>query len=383
MAAAVSGSPSPAAELEIFRGAPDLDLTAVESELRNLWKRASEEHAGEGRPPVTRVGTMNLLALAPESTLGERALGELLEVSAHHPGRILLVETVAEPGVRAEASAHCHLRAGGGQVCSEIVRLWVGRTSAGALPQIVASLLVPDLSVVLWIPGVLSSAPVASDLLRLVDRVIVDSRLAAGTAEHLDLLGEWSEAARAGLSDLAWHRLERWRALTAQVFEEEAARRELPELCRVEVEYLEAGVGEPSGCVEALYFAAWMARRLGCEPIGREAGKAGAWRARRSDGGTLLLDIEPRRREHENPGDLIRVRLATERGSRYEIARSAGHRTATLRVERAGACPEPVAVGLLSATQVEALRAALERRRPDRLFVETLDWLRALLGRSG
>ena len=373
-------------DLEIYRGGGELDLPAVERALQALWKRASAEHAGEGRPPVTRVGTLNLLALAEESTAAESALGEMLEISAHHPGRIFLLETTPEPGaLRAEVSAHCHLRGGGGQVCSEIIRVRIGEPVEPRVHSVVAPLLIPDLPVVLWLPGDPRHADPAENLLRLVDRVVVDSHRAAARAAHFARLRRWDQTARLGLTDLAWQRLGRWRSLAAQLFQEELAVSSPADLREIEIEYVDAEEGRPCGRIEALYFAAWVAARLGYAPASErfEPERGLAWEATRADGTSLSARFRPRSRAGEVAGDLHRIGLTAASGTVYEITRGSEYCTALLCASSGQAPVVAANVDLRSRSRIEVLRASLEERRPDPVLAEALEWLLAAMHGTG
>ena len=370
--------PAPTGELEIYRGASGLDLDAVERELKALWKQASAEHASEGRAPVTRVGTLNLLALVPESTIGETALGEMLEVTADHPGRIFLLETTPERGtLRAEVSAHCHLRGGGGQVCSEVIRVWIGEPVAPRLHSVVAPLLIPDLPVVLWLPGDPRQVDPPENLLGLVDRVLLDSHRVPASAAHFRTLQRWRGAVRLGISDLAWQRLARWRSLVAQLLQEEWTEAAPADLSAIEIEYVEGEEGQACGRAEALYFAAWAAARLGYPPPSNAFDPVSGerWRAERDDGASLEAHFRPVPRRAQVAGDLHRIRVRTASGAVHEIARGSEYCTARLHVTGGRSGATPTEVDLRTRGRVDLMRAALEQRRPDPLLAEALDWL--------
>jgi glucose-6-phosphate dehydrogenase assembly protein OpcA len=131
-----------------------------------------------------------------------------------------------------------------------------------ALASAVLALLVPEVPVEIWL---VESADLTGDLteelLEAADRVFVDS---ARTTEPLrvyeDALAIRDDRAIV-VSDFAWHRLEGWRALVAQLFDNAEAVRQLATLQSIEIE---GGAGRPSS--EALLLAGWFVSRLGLSP---------------------------------------------------------------------------------------------------------------------
>jgi glucose-6-phosphate dehydrogenase assembly protein OpcA len=143
----------------------------VERELRSLWKQAADQVVESGRPPVTRVSTVNLVVLAHSGEDAEEAARAAIELSAKHPGRLIMVETgEGDDSITASISAHCHLGAGNRQVCSEQVNLTLHGSAVRGVAQQIAPLLLPDLPRVVWVPRDPLTVPVTSDLLAMVDR---------------------------------------------------------------------------------------------------------------------------------------------------------------------------------------------------------------------
>src|SRR4029077_11121552 len=130
--------------------------------------------------------------------------------------------------------------------------------------QHVAPLLVSDVPVILWLPNHPLLLPVDEDLLALAGGGVVDAHAVPATTAAPQRLASWLESRRE-VVDLAWLRLERWRALTAQCFEGAESRADLDTLESIEVRYRTGGEGSPEGRVEALYYGAWLASRLGCD----------------------------------------------------------------------------------------------------------------------
>jgi glucose-6-phosphate dehydrogenase assembly protein OpcA len=360
-----------------------VEYDAVEGTLRSLWKEAATPIEG-GRPPVTKVTTLNLVILVASAAEAEGALSLAADLCAIHPARVLLVHaTKGKDGVEAFVSAQCHLAGGGRQVCSEQVRLVASGAAASHVAQVVAPLLVPDLPTVLWLPSHPFQLPVDDDLLGLADRVIVDARSFPDTVAALNRLASWAEKFRV-VVDLAWHRLERWRALTVQLFEDPEARCDLSALERVEVDYLTSAGGSPEGKVEALYYLAWIADRLGCRwEKGLHPDSRREHYAARCPGREAPLDLVLSHgpRPEGAPGDLSRVALVA-RGDqcRYEISRLPEREVAELRVVAPRPGPSPARVGLPTRNALELLSIAVLDRGTDFLYEQALRGARALAG---
>jgi glucose-6-phosphate dehydrogenase assembly protein OpcA len=372
--------------LEVFRGTAAVDLTRVEQELRLLWKAAADQVVEQGRPPVTRVSTMNLVVLVHAGAGSDEATRAAIELSARHPGRLIVVETREGPdSITASISAHCHLGSGDRQVCSEQVHLVLSGSNVERVAQQVAPLFLPDLPRVTWIPYDPLAVPVTPELLSLSDRMVVDSHHFPDARAAVLKLAEWSEETTAGdVVDLAWVRLDRWRSLTAQLFDDPEARTDLARLDRVEVDYLFGDENAPEGRVEALYYLAWLGERLGLHPTdAKVTGGEGTeqLRVRNDAGREVQLILRRLPREGEAPGVLTRVCLgAAGGGSRYEIERNLERNVAEIRVQVGRSCPRPSRVELPSAGELELMHAALESRRTDPIFNRVLNtargWIR-------
>jgi glucose-6-phosphate dehydrogenase assembly protein OpcA len=371
-------------DLEVFRGAAPIDLARVEQELRALWKQAADQVVEGGRPPVTKVSTVNLVVLAHSGEDAEEAARAAVELSARYPGRLIVVETgEGDDLITASISAHCHLGSGNRQVCSEQVNLTLRGSAANAVAQQIAPLLLPDLPRIVWVPRDPLTVPVTSDLLTLADRLIVDSHQFADAWAALDRIIAWSQVPSAAeIVDLAWIRLARWRALSAQLFDEPKARADLENLDRVEVDYLHGEEGAPEGRVEAVYYLAWLASRLGFHPAGDPVNEDGMVRSPAVDAAGRHLELVLRRRPRRGtaPGVLSRICLFARGGeTRYEITRNEERNVAEIRLQVGRSCPLPSLVDLPSTGMPDLMDAALQQQ--DRVFRDALasaqEWRRA------
>lgn len=252
--------------------ASSVDITAIERELRELWK---ENAAGAGGHAVTRALTLSLVARAHDDETANRISEVAQGLTASHPNRtvLVIVRDNAEPQLEAFVQANC-LLAGPGvpQLCGEQVTIDARGAPAGQVASLVLPLLVPDLPVALWLPGPKPFAdPLLPRLRGVVNRVIVDSRefvepgaeLAAMAAFALPQQPAHTQGTPA-VSDLTWASLTPWRELTAQFFDTKPLLPHLQRIDRVEIDYIPSGQPNP---IVGLLAAGWLASRLGWTPL--------------------------------------------------------------------------------------------------------------------
>jgi len=359
----------------------NVPLGDIESELRALWRSLSESGPGEGRPAITRVVSMNLVVLAGTEADADSALDLSAKIAGRHPSRVILVRSRSGADeVSASISILCHGVEGGRQLCSEQIRLVTAGHAALRIAQHVAPLFVADVPVVLWLPNHPLVLPVDEDLLALADRIVVDARAFPEAGAALDRLSTWMESGRA-VVDLAWLRLERWRALTAQFFGEAAARQDLEAIEKIEVRYRTSAEGTPEGRVEALYYGAWLMGRLAgrWERAPRQSGEGERFVAVRANHRKVEMSLVATARPAQARGDLAGVELVCD-GDRchYEIARVAELDVAEVRVRAPRPCPDPMRVGLPTRDPLELLSLALGGMPDDPLYEQALRGARAL-----
>ncbi len=288
-------------------------VTRAEEDLNALWQDTTDEAAERGGSGVLRIREHNLMVYAG----GERAGEQIGEVAARlaqcHPARVIVVldeppDGDAETELPAWITAACYRgRQGGRQVCWEQVTVPAGGVEPAQTEAAVVPLLVPDLPVVLWWPGEPDvGSELFSRLSSLADRLVIDSAGVASLGRQWSALRNElrSKQRRFSMEDLSWLRLEPWRELIAEPFDDPARRDFLAEATEVQIGFQaeEAG-GERLGHVElpptsvarALLLAGWLCALLGWMPEGA------GWR--REDG-DLLLGL---RRETGRPP--LRLRL--------------------------------------------------------------------------
>jgi glucose-6-phosphate dehydrogenase assembly protein OpcA len=247
----------------------DVNVQAVERDLRNLWEQMAETTQAEGQQPVMRVCVLNLMVY----TSSEHAVGEvsqiMADVTTQHPSRIFVLLPkygASESALSAWVTALCHLSAGGHkQVCCEQIMITAADGAVHRLPSLVRSLLVPDLPVVLWwrdIPNFESR--LFAELANVSDRVILDSAAFQDPEEGLARLAtlidhrpQWT-----AFSDLSWSRLTPWRVSVAGFLDVPDWRAHLSRLSRVEIDCTAASDNRRSIPAEALLIVCWLASRL-------------------------------------------------------------------------------------------------------------------------
>jgi glucose-6-phosphate dehydrogenase assembly protein OpcA len=242
------------------------EIQTIERELSRLWKDAADPQQGKA---VMRTCTLNLIVFASDQAEADRLALAIQELTASHPNRTVML--VADPeaeqtSLDAWVQANCLFTAPGQpQLCGEQVTIVTHGASGAQAAGLVLSLLLPDLPVIAYWPGVLPfDDPIVARLRGAIDRLILDSASLDAPLTALALLS----AAQHGdalhkaftLSDLHWARLTPWRELIAQFFDTRAW---LPHLHRLDdVEIVYAAKSDEAGLVTALYMAAWLCTSL-------------------------------------------------------------------------------------------------------------------------
>jgi len=382
-------------EIESFAGGQklDVDFSAIEQELKKLWKDASQAAEGDSTPALTRACQMNLVVWCDGVEEVTHATSVVAKVANVRPCRVVMAVMDRDParGDRLEASitAHCAYTPGAGkgrQVCCEQITLTGGGRGAEQVRGAVLPLLLPDLPVFLWCTGDPSllddgkghaGSELDEALLRASDRVMVDScRFDDPAVRFGQLL-----SLPAPLSDLSWERLRGWRELTAGVFDAPAHETAPGRVERIHVEYAGPRMRAKSG---AVLLAAWVASRLGwTDPVegatprgGRKQGRV--WRLSRPSGepgGELELMW---RGEKGAPG-VSMMRLETPDGA-FELARAGAPDAIGVTVSRGGAVVSSHVGRVVERDKATLLCRALEVGGADRIYGQSLRLAARLFG---
>jgi glucose-6-phosphate dehydrogenase assembly protein OpcA len=163
---------------------------------------------------------MTHIAWVPEEWR-EQATKALAGMAERHPSRTILLEPKPDSGKnRVDATVTLETYAVPGSersICSEIIALELQGTRAKSPASIVEPLLISDLPVFLrWRGEPPWGSPELDQLVRVVDRLVVDSTEWDDLPYPYRRLIELFE--RTAVSDIAWSRTSRWRALLASLW---------------------------------------------------------------------------------------------------------------------------------------------------------------------
>ncbi len=254
-----------------------VQVERVNAELARLHR--AHQRAGRGHA-LTR--TLNLIVAPSPPASGPVVDAALARLGAHSPSRTLILRRHDADRLDAEARLECELPAGAGRVgvCHDQVVLIADDSRLSHAGSLVAPLLLSDLPTVLWLPD--PAAPRADGgLLERSQQILVDSvQDGAPMARLMEL------ARKARVHDLAWGRLEYWRAATAVAFEPHERRALLPRITALEVGY------GGKALAAATLLAGWIAARCGWRPerMERDGDRALA-RASRPDGAEVAISL--------------------------------------------------------------------------------------------
>ncbi len=240
-------------------GSRPFDATAIESDLRAMWKRAGEADPSKAGA-IYRAALSNLV-VPLDPGLESKLMPVLVDVTRRHPSRLFTIEAGVAPrgaGLRARVGALCHRRnGGGGLVCCEQVIVQSDSASIPLIPSAIRSLLIGDLPTVLLDFQPEQDLSWVSELMDMADLILEDSCLNESGKKR----GVWKLVEREGsgkVHDLAWARLAPWRHVLAEVFDMKEYLSALKTLRRVEIGF--AGTGYPPP--PAWLFTGWLATRL-------------------------------------------------------------------------------------------------------------------------
>lgn len=279
-----------------------IEAGALLKELDATWRSLGKAEAG-----VLRACAMTIVTLARDGE-DPRELGSIIADLMHdYPCRAVVVRLGDDAGAElaSRAAVQCWMPHGKRQqICSEQIDLQAPLERAHHLAPVLRALLVADLPVVFWCRDVVqAAAPALQGLFALAGRIIVDSvpvwdaREAFGAVRILQGHGR-------PVTDLAWTRVTRWRALLENVFQTPACRRHLREAERAAITW--SGQGTPA---VACYLGAWLKSHLpglelelSCETPEFPPAGTGRIRRLRIEGEGLQVEI------HRPAGTIVNVR---------------------------------------------------------------------------
>ncbi|MCX6994182.1 MAG: glucose-6-phosphate dehydrogenase assembly protein OpcA [Kiritimatiellaeota bacterium] len=230
----------------IAAGPRQVEPAAIESELEKLWIAMPRAGGTAASTSMTmRAVVANLVAVGSSDGETSAAMEVIGNVIGCNPCRVILVTSepdidppalIAEVAIICQESETCRRC-----VCCDQIRLSARGIMADNLPSLAASLLAPDLPVIVWWPKPPFDRKDFLLFAKQANRVVVDS--AGYTADDLRSLARFVEQARQmgiAVSDLNWGRLTPYRQLFAQFFDSMECRDHLAMIGEVRVEGHEA-----------------------------------------------------------------------------------------------------------------------------------------------
>ena len=299
------------------------------SEARRLLVSDAPSGAGAAEPIAVRTGVMNLAVVANGAERAAHA-ASILATLPRSPSRTLFIvprdpEGPATFAARLEVFCAVTPRGDGTSACTELLWIDVGGPAAHHLASIVPPLSLHDLPTLLWWDAPMNaSEPDVCQLLRGVDRVIIDGATQPGNGlSAIGTLFTAAESAGVALTDFALLRQGRWRDSIATMFDDESVAPFLSAISKISIDY-SGGKGSSASInvVRPAYHVAWLASRLSAtvqKPL--HLGDGAGWRAELRDQARHAVAVEL------NPvdsvlgaGTTIAVRIAADRrGDHFDL----------------------------------------------------------------
>ena len=260
---------------EFSVGTP-VELSQIDRELKKLW--------ADGEGAMTRASLVNLAVYSEEPGSLASNTQLIAQITENHACRALVIEAdphAKEDGAEAWISAHCHVRGGAKQVCSEQISFRL--KGMKLLPGILFSHLDSDLPLYFWSQSQLRE-PLDPQLWPWIDRLIYDSRGWRDFGARMRLVETAQREAQSRemvLCDLNWARLLHFRLAFAQFFDHPASHRHFDKIDEVAIVF---GRGYSS---TALLFLGWIAAQLGWE-IDH---KNGAFELKNASGKSVMAEL--------------------------------------------------------------------------------------------
>lgn len=198
--------------------------------------------------------TVNL-TVAPCAGDIEKTVGwAVARLGGHNASRTIILREHDADRLDAKAVIRCEVPADhvGVGLCHDVITLTADPERLAHCASMIAPLIVSGLPSVLWAPD--ASRPLPDmELLERIDQVVLDTSGAGDEA----LRNAADLTARTAVRDLAWGRLDYWRAATAAAFDTPERLALLAKASSLDVRHVGAG-DEP-----ALLYAGWVAARAG------------------------------------------------------------------------------------------------------------------------
>jgi glucose-6-phosphate dehydrogenase assembly protein OpcA len=243
--------------IEETRSSPGRGPMSVEQIEHELGRLRMNEDGTLG----LRASVLNLIVVTDEES-AESVTRSVSNIAGRYPSRAIVLISDPEEGetnIEFQLAAFCSVRGGGGQVCAEQITVHAEGPPAEHLESLAGPLLLSDLPVFLWYPGLFSPSSVEfAGMAALADRIILDSAAAGDCETSLrEISGLLDEPETPAFGDLQWVHLSPWRTLVAELFSSPERAGELERLRGIEI------LHAPDGECRALLFVGWLASTLG------------------------------------------------------------------------------------------------------------------------
>jgi glucose-6-phosphate dehydrogenase assembly protein OpcA len=315
-----------------------VDVARIDRQLHELWQLAAD---AEGRQ-ITRACRFNFITYCESEADRDHVTGVIGQLTSRHPCRaiVLLARPGAAPAALAAAiSAHCHWAGSGRkQVCCEQISIEAAGEPVAQLGTVALPLLESDLPTVLWWRGnFLAETTAFRSLVAVADRLIYHTGTWSEPERQLAALGRSLELhRRCAFTDLSWTRLDLWRTLIAESFDDPQCRMELAQLELVEIAYGR----RPGVRVRALLLAGWLAAQLDWSPA--------------------VAATKLRLREENEDAGVTGITLRSARAT-FTVRKDLGERAASAWVEMPDRCGLPRKQAFLPGDDVTLLAMEFDR----------------------
>lgn len=227
--------------VRIAAGPLQVEPAAIERELERLWISMPRPGGAPNASMTMRAVVANLIAVGGSDREIAGAVAVIGNFIGCNPCRVILVTSEPDsdpPGLVAEVAVICQESETCPRcVCCDQIRLAARGIMADNLPNLVVSLLAPDLPVVVWWSKPPFDRKDFGLFAKQANRVVVDS--AGYTKEDFRSLSRFVEHSRpmgVAVSDLNWGRLTPCRQLFAQFFDSAECRDRLATIGEIRIE---------------------------------------------------------------------------------------------------------------------------------------------------
>ncbi len=280
-------------QIEIAWESRAIEVARIHAAIEECWKMWEERHpngsvieADSAEQVYMHTSTVNVIVAVETEQDASRAAETLTQLTDYSPSRLLILARSGRPeggeiySVRIQVEEREHTP-GVAPVRLETVTILAPPGNDQSLASLSSPLLIPDLPDVLFVPfGPISNNPLVSGLCELVDILIVDSVWMLETGATLAVLAGHNTRQDVGeVNDIAWARLQVWRQLIAQFFDQPATLESLAAIEEVQIVFSPVSGEGRCGRSSGLLLAGWLATRLGWRAPGELVSSRNGWRS--------------------------------------------------------------------------------------------------------